>query len=148
MTGQLVPRQGDPTSGVAIFHGAHAIRCFSRRQATVALSSGEAELYAINHGAREAIGIQQLALELGIPLEVKIYTDASAVVGIVHRVGSGRLKHVSVQELWLQQHVGEGRIQVKKIGRERNLADYLTKHWDARNGMMIRQLCDRSGPEP
>ena len=133
------------TSGGAVYLGAHLIRCYSKRQASIALSSGEAELYAINLAAREVLGISQLAAESGHDLRLQLYTDATAVIGMVHRSGVGRLKHVSVQSLWLQDLVGSGQIAIDKIPRERNVADYLTKHWDARNSYMLQWLCGGSG---
>ena len=83
----------------------------------MALSSGEAELYALNKGAQEGLGVRQMTLELGWGLDLVCFTDASAARGAVHRTGAGRLKHVKVQEFWLQQALRENRLTVENTTR-------------------------------
>ena len=51
------------TSGGVILHGVHLISHRSKMQATVALSSGEAELNAAVKGASAGIGILELLKE-------------------------------------------------------------------------------------
>ena len=43
------------------------------------------------------------------------------------RVGAGKLRHVSVAHLWLQDLVQKKEVEVRKISGERNPADILTK---------------------
>ena len=45
------------------------------------------------------------------------------------RRGSGRLKHVEVQDLWLQGAVQGNKLRVEKIPRNVNIEDALTHHW-------------------
>ena len=120
------------TSGGVILHGKHLIKHGSTLQTTVALSSGEAEIYACNKGASEGIGISQMCADFDVEKQVHMFTDASACKGAIMRRGTGRLKHIQVQELWLQECVRRGRIVVRKIGREDNCSDLLTHHWAAR----------------
>ena len=61
--------------------------------------------------------------------EVKVATDSSAANGIVHRRGAGKVKHLEVRQLWVQDHVEKGEIICSKIPRDRNLADLFTHHW-------------------
>ena len=49
------------TSGGAIMRGGHCLKTWSKSQAIVAKSSGEAELYAVVRGATEASGMATLA---------------------------------------------------------------------------------------
>jgi hypothetical protein len=58
------------TSGGAIRLGAHTIIAWSQSQAVVALSSGEAELYALTKGAAHVLGIISLAGDFGMTLHV------------------------------------------------------------------------------
>ena len=45
------------------------------------------------------------------------------------REGIGKLKHITVKQLWLQEVLGEGRLTFDKIPRAINASDLLTKHW-------------------
>jgi hypothetical protein len=65
---------------------------------------------------------------IGISLEVRVHTDSDACKGTVQRTGLGRLKHLKIEEIWLESAVEEGRVHVLKIPRELNPADCLTKH--------------------
>ena len=121
--------------GVALFIGAHLIKSWGRAQSSIALSSGEAELYAATMGGTELLGAGTLARELGMgDLALQLYIDASATKGSVSRTGAGRLKHVETQHLWLQQHVKSGRITCTKIPRYDNTADMMTHAWKAADG--------------
>ena len=116
-------------------HGMHALKFWSRTQASVALSSAEAELTAIVKASAETIGLERLAGEAGLKLESGvILTDSSAANGAVHRLGAGKLKHVATSRLWIQERCARGELKFKKVGRESNCADILTHHWDARKG--------------
>ena len=82
--------------------GEHLISSWSTTQAIVALSSGEAELYAMVKGATRALGIMSLAADFGDAVDGLVKTDANAAIGIVNRTGVGKLRHVRVQYLWLK----------------------------------------------
>ena len=72
--------------------GSHTIKTWSRMQSVVALSSGEAEYYAIVKGSAEGLGIQAIAADMGLEWCLHVSTDASAAIGI----GSRRLRvHIS-----------------------------------------------------
>ena len=60
-----------------------------------------------------------------------VCTDAAAAIGMVHRRGFGKTRHIDVQYLWIQQHVAEERLHVVKVGTDINPADMLTKHLTA-----------------
>ena len=73
------------TSGGFLLHGAHVVKAWSRTQASVALSSGEAELYALVKASVEMLGLRNLAKEMGLELKGTLYTDSSAAKGAIHR---------------------------------------------------------------
>ena len=91
--------------------------------------SGEAEYYAIVKGSSVGIGITALAEDMGVTLEkpIEVRTDASAAVGIANRIGAGKVRHIEVNQLWVQEKVATGKIRIKKVWTESNLADALTK---------------------
>jgi len=119
------------TSGGAVMLGSHTVIAWSQTQGVVALSSGEAELYALTKGAANTLGVLSLAMDFGMSLDARIYSDASAAIGMVNRTGAGKLRHVRVQYLWLQDKVRTGELKVAKVAGEDNPADLLTKHVNA-----------------
>ncbi len=52
------------TSGGALQHGGHVLATWSVTQAVQAMSTGEAELYAILKGTVEALGLQAMVSSL------------------------------------------------------------------------------------
>ena len=131
--------------------GAHTMKSWSTNQVVLALSSGEAEYYAIVKAASVALGIRSLAADLGIQFEraIAIKSDASAAIGISSRVGIGKVRHIKVTQLWVQGKVANGEIVIQKVATEDNLADALTKAVDAQIiqkhvlGTSAEILCDR-----
>ncbi len=63
-------------------------------------------------------------------MRIRIRTDASAAKGIANRRGLGKIRHIEVHQLWLQEKVNRGEIEVMKVKGEGNLADALTKPLD------------------
>ena len=84
--------------------GSHQIRHYSSTQPTVALSSGEAELVGIVKGATISLGLQSCAADLGIDVKVHLHSDASAAIGICRRRGLGKIRHLAVSYLWIQEN--------------------------------------------
>ena len=109
--------------------GRHVLGSWSRTQATIALSSGEAELNGALKGASELLGASSLLSELGHEMQLGLEGDSTACQGTLHREGAGKVKHLEVRQLWLQSHIRDGRIRFQKIPREGNSADAMTKHW-------------------
>ena len=116
------------TSGGVLMHGSHCIRSWSTTQSVIALSSGEAELYGIVKGASAGLGFQSIAKDLGSSLYVDVYSDSAAAKGMVRRTGLGKVRHIHVQELWVQQALRENRFGLYHIPGVDNPADILTKY--------------------
>ena len=114
--------------------GDHCIKQWSKTQACVSLSSGEAELYSMVKGCTEGIGMQTVASELGRMQKLRLATDSSAAKGAAMRTGAGRLKHIQTSQLWIQEKINRGEVTVKKIPRDINTADIFTHHWSNREG--------------
>ncbi len=115
------------TSGGIMTVGGVAVKHWSRSQRTRALSVGEAEYAAMVTGAAEGLGMQALMEDLGWETEVVIKTDSSTAKAVASRRGLGKLRHVEVRMLWVQDAVKRGRIKLKKVGGNQNPADHLTK---------------------
>ena len=117
------------TSGGVLYRGGHCLAQWSRTQQTVALSSAEAELNAALKGAVELLGLKEMVEEMGTDLGATLEGDSSACKGILSRQGSGRVKHLEVRQLWVQQHIRDNRLQFEKVPRHLNTADSQAKHW-------------------
>ena len=100
---------------------------WSKSQSNVALSSAEAELNATVKGLSELIGLYNLTQETQrVPVTLVLCTDASACKGMLLRHGAGKVKHLSVKQLWAQECVKTFAIEVLKVPREENPSDVLT----------------------
>ena len=108
--------------------GQHALKHWSSTQASVALSSGEAEFAGVIRGAGQGLGFQALLSDLGIAAPLRVWTDSSAAIGICSRQGLGKMRHIDTHTLWIQQAVRTGRVDLRKVLGEENPADLLTKH--------------------
>ena len=102
------------TSGGIVCLGEHTIKTYSKQQKVVALSSAEAELYAMVAAWAEPMAIQAYAADLGLELKSELYTDSSAALGIAKRAGIGKVRHLRTQGLWIQETRCSGRIAYKK----------------------------------
>ena len=61
-------------------------------------------------------------------MEEVVLSDASAGIGIASRQGCGRLKHLEVKWLWVQEKVSEKALRRRKHPTETNIADVATKY--------------------
>ena len=114
-------------SGGLITMGSGAMKSWANRQASVALSSGEAEFYAAGKAASEALYARAVLKDLGWPLQVRLIVDASAAQGMASRQGVGKVRHLEVRYLWLQDLVKSGTVRISKVWGKLNPADVLTK---------------------
>lgn len=118
------------TSGGVIMIGNHTIRHWSKTQTTIALSSGEAELSGIGSAIAEALGFQSLSRDLGWSDKIRVHSDATAAIGIARRRGLGKVRHLDVSDLWIQEKVRAKSVELVKILGADNPADILTKYVD------------------
>ena len=80
---------------------------------------------------------------------VQLYGDNSANHGMIQRQGAGKVKHLTVRQLWLQQQSELGLCLHAKIPRAINTADMLTHYWNRTDGgIYLRKInCLRKGGE-
>lgn len=79
-------------------------------------------------GACEGLGLQSLAADLGIPIKMQLHADSSAAIGICRRRGIGRVRHLAVGQLWVQEKLRDGAYSLHKVLGDLNPADILTKN--------------------
>ena len=117
--------------------GDHLVKSWSSTQACVALSSGEAEFNAAVKATSIGLGFQSLLEDLGVhDVSIECYLDSSTAIGIASRSGLGKVRHLAVHLLWLQDAVKNKQVQLVKIAGSKNPADMLTKH-------LTREVLDR-----
>ena len=122
------PRTRRSTNGGLVMHGSHLVKTWASTQTVVALSSGEAEYYGVVNCMCEALGIKEIAKDMGLDFSITLSTDSSAAKGIATRKGLVKVKHLETRMLWAQDKIDEGKVVTKKIGGDRNVADILTKY--------------------
>ena len=111
------------TTGGCIMVGTHAIKVWSKTQSLIALSSGESELYATLRAAAEALGVISMMRDMGYSVSGEIWSDASAALGIIHRTGLGKTRHIDTGLLWIQQTAAEQRLRFQKVLGKNNPAE-------------------------
>ena len=120
-------RSGKSTSGGVIKIGEHFIKAWSKTQASVTLSSAEAELVAMCKLAAEMIGMGSVAADLGRDVKIVLYADSSAAIAIAKRRGAGKLRHINIGLLWIQEKTEGEEVIIKKVKGVSNPADMMTK---------------------
>ena len=107
-------------------NGCHLIRSLSKTKSNIALSSAEAELYAMATAASDGLGAKAVSSDFGTPTDVFLHADASAAIGVAQRKGLGRIRHLDTQALWIQDAVREKRSTLLKVPGAENPADLMT----------------------
>ena len=80
--------------------------------------------------------------DLGVKGQIRIRTDASAAKGIASCQGLGKVRHIEVNQLWIQDKVATGEIMSCKVKGTVNKADALTKH--VNGDELFRHMSDTS----
>ena len=115
------------SGGIITMHGA-MVASWARTQKTPALSSTEAELYAATAGASDLLGANTLLTEWkldgGAPT---LWCDNKSTLDICRKIGPGKMKHIELRELKIQDWCREKRLRTRKIDSSDNPSDILTK---------------------
>ena len=123
------------TSGfVFLFMGA-AIAWKSRKQPSVARSTAEAELIALDLAVREALWLRKMCAGLDVNLTpeggaptITVFEDNEACLNIAKGSRwSAETKHVDVKYFAVREDVIEGRVSVKRVATAENVSDMFTK---------------------
>ena len=98
-------------------------------QATVALSTTEAEYMACTEVVKEAIWLKGIAREMGLDQRsVTIHCDSQSALHLSkNQVFHERTKHMNVRLHFIRDIILEGKVEMTKICIEDNPADMLTK---------------------
>ena len=119
------------TGGYTFVANGGAISWKSTKQKDVTLSSCEAEYYALANAAKEAMWLKSLIQEVDKNAKnepIIIFEDNQSTITFAKNpIQSERTKHIEVRHHYIRQKVAEGKIEVKYMPTEEQIADIFTK---------------------
>ena len=118
------------TTGNVFLFAKGAVSWLSKKQATVALSTTEAEYVALSTATQEAIWLRRLLTDVGGPLEEPIVINEDnqgAIAMAKNPVGHARTKHIDIRYHFVREGVQNGAIFLNYVATDEMIADILTK---------------------
>ncbi|KAK4394763.1 Retrovirus-related Pol polyprotein from transposon RE1 [Sesamum angolense] len=118
------------TSGYTFSLGSGIFSWASKKQATVAQSSAEAEYIAAAATSNQAIWLRRILEDIGDKQEepTTIYCDNKSAIAITkNSVQHSRTKHIDIKYHSLREATTRGEIELKYCSTEEQLADIFTK---------------------
>jgi len=103
----------------------------SKGQPVIALSSSEAEFYALGEAVKEVPFLVQLLLfmEVSIKLPVPVHVDnIGAIYMSEGNIQGGRTKHIDIKYKYVNSLQNDGLIKTQFVKSKENLADIATKN--------------------
>lgn len=139
---------GRSTSGGCLYLGDFLLLHYARTQATVSQSSCEAELLAMNLCCREGQFVRGILEELGFQASLESYTDNTSATAVTARRGTGKMRNLRLRQLWLLQEVRAGRVVIRRVSSQENVADLFTKYLPNKGFQaLVQQIGMRAGAE-
>ena len=138
-------------TGFSFFLNSGVISWKSIKQPTVALSSTEAEYYALCNATQEAIHLRFLLKELGLEQKepTVIFCDNQGAMNLSKNyITHSRTRHIDIKYHFIREHITNGDIQVKYCQTEHMIADIFTKSLGFnlfskhRNSLGIKEIID------
>jgi hypothetical protein len=117
-------------TGYVILFANAAISWQSKRQTVQAISSTEAELYALSEATKEVLWLQHLMESSGVvgPGYMKIYQDNTSAISIAKNpLHPNRVKHMDVRHRFVNREIDKGTIVLEECNTKEMVADILTK---------------------
>ncbi|KAJ7544622.1 hypothetical protein O6H91_09G086400 [Diphasiastrum complanatum] len=119
-----------PVSGYCFSLGSGIISWNSKKQATVALSSIEAEYKAACVAACEAVWMRRILADLGVPIHdaTVLNCDSQSCMAIAKNpVFHARTKHIEIHYQYIRELIEDGVIELEYCPTNENGADIFTK---------------------
>ena len=128
------------TGYVFVFAGA-PLSWNSMTQHSVALSTMEAEYFAVCKAVQEAIYLRMLFEESGIKVDTPLVVkeDNQSCIAFTKNPGEHtRTKHIDVRSCFVRQWVDHGELKLESIDTKDQLADVFTKALDTKQFQFLR----------
>jgi hypothetical protein len=119
-----------PTSGYVFFMGGAPVSWSSKRQATVALSTVEAEYIALSRATQQAVWLMSFLSEVDLKQEgpVEMMGDNFGSVCLTENSKRHALvKHIAMRHHYVREKVASKEVKVVRIRSGENVADIFTK---------------------
>ena len=68
--------------------------------------------------------------DMGWTMRITLHSDATAAIGIARRKGLGKIRHLDVTDLWIQDTIRSKQIKLLKVLGTENVADVFTTYVD------------------
>ena len=119
-----------------------------RGQGTVALSSGESELYALGSLSAELIVAQAILKEIGLSFLMHARADSSTARAVATKQGASRkMKHIHTRFLFIQDLVFRKLLTMSSVKTDVNPSDRRERFLRLRSMLgMGTELSERSSP--
>ena len=117
-------------SGFCFFFQGSLVSWSAVKQHTIALSSTEAEYYALAHAFKEALWLRVFLtlLHLPVPHPFSVFSDNQAAIALSSSSSvSSRSKHIDIRYHFLRSHVSDGSFTITWIPSSDMPADIFTK---------------------
>ena len=118
------------TSGYCIVMNGGLVQWSSKLQATVALSTAEAETIAATEAVKQLMHMRLFYEELGVKSDAPstVFEDNAACISLAHgSQQSKRAKHYQLKVHFLNEKFNDGTFAFEKVGTAEQLSDALTK---------------------
>ena len=118
------------TTGYVFNYSVAAISWASKKQATIALSSCEAEIVALSEAAKEGVYLRRFLADLGFGSEppTAVATDNTGAKALSYNPEHHeRVKHVERRHFYVRELVEDGLLTVPYVATTSNMADFFTK---------------------
>jgi len=132
-------------SGFVFYAFGCMISWYSKKQATTALSSTEAEIHALVEGIKESTWLRQLLDELNFDMSdpITLHEDNQSAIAIaIDPVHHSRVKHIEVKTYYIRENLGNQNVKLVYCPTDLMIADILTKALPA---PQFKRLRDRMG---
>ncbi len=144
---------GDPNSwrsvsGYAFMFCRAVVSWSAKKQPTIALSSTEAKYMAMTHAGKEAVFLEHLYGNVGIPISVPIFLliDNQSTIALAENpIFHACSKHIEVCHHWVHEKIEDGTIKLDYIPMADQVMDIFTKPL---NSKKFRKFRDALGLVP
>jgi len=121
---------GRSTTGNCFLLGSAAVCWSSKKQATIALSTTEAEYVAVTATSCQAVWLRRLMGDIGMKQNkaTEIFCDnESAIMLGRNPVFHSRTKHIEIKHHFVRELVAKGEVKLESCGTKEQPADLMTK---------------------
>jgi transposase InsO family protein len=129
------------TSGGCFYVGTNLVAWLSKKQASVSLSTAEAEYIAAGSCCTQLLWMKQMLSDFGMSQgSMTIYCDNTSAINISKNpVQHSRTKHIDIRHHFIRDLVEENIVNLSHVPTERQKADIFTKPLDKNRFISLRR---------